>query len=247
MPHPTSCRSILILSSHLRLGLPSSLFPSDFPTKMLHAPHLSSYVLQDLLIPVFLFDYPNNTGWGTQILEGKNARKNYFQLTKTKWNILKIAETEALFKYFANFYDYPVTCVQNCLFRLSRLRKTARPLIRPNNNSLHSKLHRGIFKSSGMRRLVRSILPTFRGQYDTQERLSTWLNISGASHLQLHRSEDFKPRNCRIFPTPEEVGVASSVNPSAWGHLNRSSYCDVGRLFYGVFKLWSKLCREKKW
>ena len=36
------------------------------------------------------------------------------------------------------------------------------------------------------------------------------------------------------------------INPSAWGHLNPSSYCDVGRLFYGVFKLWSKLQREKK-
>ena len=35
-------------------------------------------------------------------------------------------------------------------------------------------------------------------------------------------------------------------NPSAWGHLNPNSYCDVGRLFYGVFKLWSKLQR-KKW
>ena len=35
-------------------------------------------------------------------------------------------------------------------------------------------------------------------------------------------------------------------NPSAWGHLNPSSYCDVGRLFHGVFKLWSKLQR-KKW
>ena len=34
-------------------------------------------------------------------------------------------------------------------------------------------------------------------------------------------------------------------NPSAWGHLNRSSYCGVGRLFYGVFKLWSKLQRKK--
>jgi len=30
-PHFTSCRSILILSSHLRLGLPSGLFPSDSP------------------------------------------------------------------------------------------------------------------------------------------------------------------------------------------------------------------------
>ena len=37
----------------------------------------------------------------------------------------------------------------------------------------------------------------------------------------------------------------NKVNPSAWGHLNRSSYCDVGRLFYGVFKLRSKLQRKK--
>jgi hypothetical protein len=28
--NPTSCRSILILSFHLRLGLPSGLFPSGF-------------------------------------------------------------------------------------------------------------------------------------------------------------------------------------------------------------------------
>ena len=35
------------------------------------------------------------------------------------------------------------------------------------------------------------------------------------------------------------------INPSVWGHLNPSSYCDVGRLFYGVFKLWSKLQRKK--
>ena len=37
-PHLTSCRSILILSTHLRLGLPSGLFPSGFPTKALHTP-----------------------------------------------------------------------------------------------------------------------------------------------------------------------------------------------------------------
>jgi len=29
-PHPTSSRSILILSTHLRLGLPSGVFPSDY-------------------------------------------------------------------------------------------------------------------------------------------------------------------------------------------------------------------------
>ena len=37
-PHPTSWRSILILPTHLQLGLPSGLFLSGFPTKTLYAP-----------------------------------------------------------------------------------------------------------------------------------------------------------------------------------------------------------------
>jgi len=41
-PYPTSWRPILILSSHLSLGLPSGLFPSGFPIKTLYTPLLSS-------------------------------------------------------------------------------------------------------------------------------------------------------------------------------------------------------------
>ena len=42
-PHPTSWRSILILSTHLRLGLPSGLFPSGFPPKTLYTPSPHPY------------------------------------------------------------------------------------------------------------------------------------------------------------------------------------------------------------
>ena len=64
-PHPTSWRSILILSSHLRPGLPSVLFPSGFPTKTLYTPLLSPYMLHDPAY-LILLDFITWTVFGEQ-------------------------------------------------------------------------------------------------------------------------------------------------------------------------------------
>ena len=52
-PHPTSWRSILILSTHLSLGLPSGLLLSSFPTNTLYAPSPHPYAPHAQPIPFF--------------------------------------------------------------------------------------------------------------------------------------------------------------------------------------------------
>ena len=67
-PHPTFWRSISILSSHLRQGLPSGLFPSGFPSITLYTPLLSpvratcpaQLILLDFITRVIYTDHFNN-------------------------------------------------------------------------------------------------------------------------------------------------------------------------------------------
>ena len=63
LPHPNSWRFILILSSYVRLGLPSGLFPSDVPTKTLYTP-LPSSIRATCPAHLILLDFTTRTMLG---------------------------------------------------------------------------------------------------------------------------------------------------------------------------------------
>ena len=63
-PLPTSWKSILILSSHLRLGLPNDLFPSGFPTRTLCTP-IPSPIRATCPAHLILLDFTTRTILGT--------------------------------------------------------------------------------------------------------------------------------------------------------------------------------------
>ena len=64
-PHPTSWRSILIVSTHLCLGLPSGLLPSGFSSKTLYTP-LSSPICATCLANLILLDFITSTILGEE-------------------------------------------------------------------------------------------------------------------------------------------------------------------------------------
>ena len=64
-PHPTSWRSVLILSTHLCVGLPNGLLPSGFPTKTLYTP-LSSPICATCPAPLILLDFITRTILGEE-------------------------------------------------------------------------------------------------------------------------------------------------------------------------------------
>ena len=69
LPHTTSRKFILMLSLHLRLGIPSGLFPSGFPTKILYSPLLSHTCYMSRPSHSSRFHHPNNIWWCVQIIK----------------------------------------------------------------------------------------------------------------------------------------------------------------------------------
>ena len=81
-PHPTSWRSILILSTHLRLSLPSGLFPSGFLTKILYTP-LSSPIGTTCPTHLILLDFITRTILGEEYKSFSSSLCNLLQSSVT--------------------------------------------------------------------------------------------------------------------------------------------------------------------
>ena len=104
-PFPTSLRSILILSSHLRLRLPSGLYPSGFPTEILykfcppmHATCPAHLILLDCITRTILGkEYRSLSTWTviTIIIIYKPFRK-YVSNIPGKYEVKEIQKTAIL-------------------------------------------------------------------------------------------------------------------------------------------------------
>jgi hypothetical protein len=75
-PHPTSWSSILTLSSHLSLGLPSGLFHSGFPTKTLYTP-LPSLIRATWPAHLILLDFITRTRLGKEYRSFSSSLCNF--------------------------------------------------------------------------------------------------------------------------------------------------------------------------
>jgi len=83
-PHHTSWRSVLLLFTHLRLGLPSGLFPSGFPTKALYNP-ISSPICATCPAYLILLNFITRTILGEEYKSFSSSLCNLFHSPVTSY------------------------------------------------------------------------------------------------------------------------------------------------------------------
>ena len=119
-----SCRSILILSSHLHLGLPSGLLPSDFSTKILYTPLLSP-IRDSRSAHVILFDLNTRTILGEVYRSSSSSLCSFLHSPLTS-SLLKIEQSHyrpGQAQMFPGSYGSQITWQRHrMVVRLSALR-----------------------------------------------------------------------------------------------------------------------------
>jgi len=107
--HPTSWKSVLIISAHLGLGLPSGLFPSGFPTKILYTP-LSSLIRTTCQAHLILLDFITRTILGEEYKSFSSSLRN---LLHSPYTSSLIGPNILLNTLFSNNISFLSSCCVN--------------------------------------------------------------------------------------------------------------------------------------
>jgi hypothetical protein len=105
-PHPTSWKSILILYSHLRLGLSSGLFHRGFPTETLYTP-LPSPIRATCHTHLILLDFITRTILGEHYRSLRYSFYSFFYSALSSY-ITQSSKANS----FGLFTSHLQTCVQ---------------------------------------------------------------------------------------------------------------------------------------
>ena len=100
-PLPTSWKFILILSSHLRLGLPKGLFPSGFPTRTLFT-SLPSPICATCPAHLILLDFTTRTILGKAYSSVSSSMMTFICYQNTKMRMFKFQYCNMFFIQLCN-------------------------------------------------------------------------------------------------------------------------------------------------